>query len=179
MLSTRSRLQASRSHFLFLTLAISSVDTDTTPLLVLILVQMDSSQVFGNPAITHLCDEILETLQRFVTAANDIKAFCGEVRMLRKFLDLIDRVFKARLPRLAFEEQHFTSVEVLLNRCRATLSRLREICAALGLIVSQADSRESLEKALRSMRSSEVMALRARIAFYIQTLQMSLQTVKL
>ena len=140
---------------------------------------MNSSPVVGNPAIAHLCDEILGMLRRFVNAANDIKAFCGEVRMLRKFLDLIDRVFKARLPRLAFEEQHFTSVEVLLNRCRTTLSRLCEIFAALGLIVSRADSRESLEKALRSMQSSEVMELRARIGFYIQTLQMSLQTVKL
>lgn len=133
----------------------------------------------GDPAIAHLCDVILETLRSFVNAANDVKAFCDEVWTLRKFLDLIDRVFKAKLPRMAFEEQHFTSVEVLLAKCRTTLSRLCEILAALQPKVGQADSQDDLKEALRSMQSSEVLALRARIGFYIQTLQMSLQTVKL
>lgn len=133
----------------------------------------------GDPAIAHLCDVILETLRNFVNAANDVKAFCDEVRTLRKFLDLIDRVFKAKLPRMAFEEQHFTSVEVLLAKCRTTLSRLCDILATLRPKVGQADSQDDLKEALRNMESSEMLALRARIGFYIQTLQMSLQTVKL
>lgn len=140
---------------------------------------MESPPVVGNPANAHLCDVILATLRGFVNAANDIKAFYGEVQTLRKFLDLIDRVFKARLPRLAFEEQHFTSVEILLDRCRTTLSRLCEILAALGPLVAQIDSQENLAEAIRNMQSSEVVALRARIGFYIKTLQMSLQIVKL
>lgn len=133
----------------------------------------------GNPAIAHLCDVILEALRSFIDAASDIKAFCGEVRTLRKFLDLIDRVFKAKLPRIAFEEQHFASVEVLLDRCRTTLSRLCEILAALGPRLCQADSQHGLQEILKDMQSSEILALRARIGFYIQTMQMSLQTVKL
>lgn len=135
--------------------------------------------MIGNPANALLCDVILEALRTFVNTANDIKAFCDELRTLRKFLDLIDRVFKAKPPRMAFEEQHYTSVEVLLDRCQTTLSRLCEIFAAIEPKIGQATSQDSLEEALRDLQSSEVIALRARISFYIQTLQMSLQTVKL
>lgn len=133
----------------------------------------------GNPAIAHLCDVILETLRTFANDANDIEAFCDEVQTLRKFLLLVDRVFKAKLHRMAFEEQHFTSVEVLLDRCRTTLSRLCEILETLGPSIRQADSQDGLEEAIRNMQVSEVIALRARIGFYTQTLKMSLQTVKL
>lgn len=140
---------------------------------------MESPPVSGNPAIAHLCDVILEKLPSHVNTDSHIEAFCGEVRALRKFLDLIDRVFKAKLPRMAFEEQHFTSLGVLLERCRTTLSRLCEILAALGPRLRQNDSRDSLQEILKEMQNSEVSALRARIGFYIQTLQMSLQTVKL
>lgn len=143
------------------------------------LIVMEPTQLVSNPTVAHLCDVILETLRRFVNAAMDIKAFCSEVQTLRKFLDLIDRVFKAKLPRMAFEEQHFTSVEVLLERCRSTLSRLCEIFTALRPGSSQTGSPDGLEEVLRNMQSSEMMALRARIGFYVQTLQMSLQTVKL
>ena len=135
--------------------------------------------MIGNPANALLCDVILEAVQTFVNTANDFKAFSDELRSLRKFLDLIDRVFKAKPPRMAFEEQHYTSVEVLLDRCRTTLSRLCEIFAAIEPRIGQATSQDSLEEALRNLQSSEVIALRARISFYIQTLQMSLQTVKL
>lgn len=135
--------------------------------------------MIGNRANAQLCDVILGALQNFVNTANNIKTFCDELRTLRKFLDLIDRVFKAKLPRMAFEEQHFTSVEVLLDRCRTTLSQLCEIVAALEPMFCQATAQDSLEKALKILQSSDVTALRARIGFYIQTLQMSLQTVKL
>ena len=135
--------------------------------------------MIGNPANTRLCDVILEALQNLSDTATDIKAFCDELRALRKFLDLIDRVFKARPPRLAFEEQHFTSVEVLLDRCRTTLSQICEVVAALEPSVRQATTQDSLEEALKILQSPDVTPLRARIGFYIQTLQMSLQTVKL
>ena len=135
--------------------------------------------MIGIPANAHLCDVILEALQNFVNTANDIKTFCDELRTLRKFLDLIDRVFKAKLPRMAFEEQHFTSVEVLLDRCRTTLSQLCEIVAALEPRLRQVSAQNGLKEALKIMQSSDVTVLRARIGFYIQTLQMSLQTVKL
>ena len=136
-------------------------------------------QVVGNPAVAHLCDVILETLRRFTNAANDIEAFCGEVQTLRKFLDLVDRVFKAKSPRMAFEEQHFTSVSVLLDRCRTTISQLCDIVVALESRLRQVNPQDRLQEVLSILRSLEVLALRARIDFYIQTLQMSLQTVKL
>ena len=135
--------------------------------------------MLGRPAIAHLCDVALETLRTFVDAADDIKAFCSELLTLRKFLSLIDRVFKAKLPRMAFEEQHFTSVNVLLDRCRATLSRLCDIFRPLESNSGQARPKIGLQEELRNLQSSEIIALRAKIGFYIQTLQMSLQTVKL
>ena len=133
----------------------------------------------GHPAIAHLCDVALETLRAFVDAADDIKAFCSELLTLRKFLSLIDRVFKARLPRMTFEEQHFTSVNVLLDRCRATLSRLCEILTPLEANGGQPRPRLGEQEVLRNMQGSEIIALRAKIDFYVQTLQMSLQTVNL
>ena len=139
------------------------------------LILMDTPPVIGNPTNAHLCDVLLEALQTFVNNADDIKAFCDELRTLRKFLDLIDRVFKAKPPRMAFEEKHFTSMEVLLGRCRATLSQLYEILAALEPKFHQA----TIQEALRILQNPIVVVLRARIGFYIQTLQMSLQTVKL
>ena len=96
------------------------------------LIVMENPPVIGIPANAHLCDVILEALQNFVNTANDIKTFCDELRTLRKFLDLIDRVFKAKLPRMAFEEQHFTSVEVLLD----TLPTLRDCCSLGSKIAS-------------------------------------------
>lgn len=143
------------------------------------LITMEPLSVVGNPAIAHLCDVILETLRSFINAANDIEAFCGEVQTLRKFLDLVDRVFKAKLPRMAFEEQHFTSVDVLLARCRTSISRLCDIIVALGSRIRQADPQDGLQDILRILQCLEVLALRARVDIYIQTLQMSLQTVKL
>ena len=129
--------------------------------------------------MAHLCDVLLEILRGFVNAASEIDAFYDEVRTLRKFLDLIDRVFKAKLPRMAFEEQHFTSLEVLLDRCRTTLSRLSATLAASGPNNPKVSPHENLRETLRVMESSEVLALRARISLYTLTLQMSLQTVKL
>ena len=140
---------------------------------------MESPTVVDRPALAHLCDVALESLRTFVEAADDIKAFCSELLTLRKFLSLIDRVFKARLPRMSFEEQHFTSLNVLLERCRATLSRLCEIFTPLESNGGQARPKPGVQEALRNMQDSETIVLRAKIDFYIQTLQMSLQTVKL
>ena len=140
---------------------------------------MESRSIVSTPSIVHLCDELLEILRDFKNPANEIDAFCEEVRTLRKFLDLIDRVFKARLSRMAFEEQHFTSVEALLGRCRATLSRLSSILAASGSSTLEAESHKSLEQTNNVIQDPEVLALRVRIGFYILILQMSLQTVKL
>lgn len=184
--SIRSRLQASsfdralqRFTYSFQIPTIPSIYMDTTTFISMTLIVMESPPVIGSPAIAHLCDVVLETLRSFVDAADDIKAFCGEVLTLRKFLSLIDRVFKAKLPRMAFEEQHFTSLEVLLDRCRTTLSRLCEILTALGPNLRQASAKNDLQEAPRSLQSSEMIALRARIGFYVQTLQMSLLTIKL
>ena len=129
----------------------------------------------NNPLMVHLCDVILGRLRLFGSVA-DIKAFVEEIRTLRKFLDLINRVFKAKLPRMPFEEQHFTCVEVLLDRCRATLLRLLQLLAASKPAIRQAGSQG---ESLQTLKTAEMTVLRARIAFYIQTLQMSLQTVKL
>lgn len=140
---------------------------------------MDRPPLIGNPAIAHLCDVVLETLRSFGTAAADINAFRGEVQTLRKFLDLIERIRKANAPRTAFEDEHFSDVEVLLDRCRATLSRLCEILAEIKARYQRATPQNALQEALVELRKSELLALRARIGFYVQTFQMSLQTVKL
>lgn len=144
-----------------------------------ILVKMASQSIVDKPAIAHLCDVLLERMRGLAYTASEIDAFCGEVRTLRKFLDLIDRVFKANLPRMPFEEQHFTSVEILLDRCRTTLSRLSAIFAVSGTKSREVSSQKDSQGSPGIMQSSEVLALRARIGLYTQTLQMSLQTVKL
>lgn len=140
---------------------------------------MDSPPVVGNPAIAHLCDVILETLRSFGNAAADFTAFRGEVQTLRKFLDLIERIRTANEPRTPFEEEHCSDLETLLERCRGTLARLCEILAELKARYHRAAPQDALQQALRSMQNPETVALRGRIGFYIQSLQMSLQTVKL
>lgn len=140
---------------------------------------MDQPPSVGNPAIAHLCDVILETLRSFGNAAADINAFRGEVQTLRRFLDLIERIRKANAPRTAFEDEHFSDVEVLLDRCRITLSRLCEILAELQARYQKATPQVALQEALVELQTAEVLALRARIGFYVQSFQMSLQTVKL
>ena len=134
---------------------------------------------FRKLTLVHLCDFILERLHIFAKATSDIEIFCDEVRTLERFLDLIDRIFKAKSSRLPFEEQHYSSVEDLLGRCRTTLSRLCIIFASIRSRQYQAESQDRLEEILRLAQSSEVVALRGKVDFYIQTLQMSLQTVKL
>ena len=137
-------------------------------------------QAFVSKApVVHLCDVLLERLEDYVNASHDIKAFADEIRTLQKFLDLIDRVFKAKSPRMAFEEQHFTSVEILMNRCQETLRELAESFA-----VSEPEDRQNrrekyLQETLLMVQTPQIMALRTRISFYIKSLQMSLQTVKL
>ena len=140
---------------------------------------MDSPSIVSNKPTTQFCDVILESLRNDVNTPDDVEAFSEEVQTLRKFLDLIDRVFKAKLPRMAFEEQHFSCVEVLLDRCKTTLSRLAEIFTALGSVDHQARAQKDLQGILQILQSFEVVALRVKIAIYIKTLQMSLQTVKL
>ena len=140
---------------------------------------MNPPPVVGNPTVAHLCDVILETLRSLGNAAADFTAFRGEVRTLRKFLDLIERIRSANAPRTPFEAEHFSDVETLLERCRATLSRLCEILADLKARYHKAAPQDALQQALRCMQNLETVALRARINFYIQCLQMSLQTVKL
>ena len=139
------------------------------------LLIMEIQPIPSSPVTAHLCDVILGRLRPFGSVA-DMEAFAEEIRTLRKFLDLMNRVFKARLPRMAFEEQHFNCVEVLLERCRTTLSRLSQILAVSRPAIRQAASKG---EPLQDLDFSEIMVLRARISFYTQTLQMSLQTVKL
>ncbi len=159
--------------------AASSFHIKPRPCVFMNPITMESQPAIGNPAIVQLCDTVLETLRVYLNAANDIKVFSGEVRTLRKFLDLIDRVFKARLQRMPFEEQHLTCVEVLLDRCRTTLSRLSKALLGSRSNDREIGSPEGLREVLSIMQGSEVIALRARISFFTQTLQMSLQTLKL
>ena len=140
---------------------------------------MEPPPVPGNPAIAHSCDVILEMLRSFGNAAADFTAFRGEIQTLRKFLDLIERIRGANAPRTPFEEEHFSDVAALLERCRSTLSRLCDILADLKAKYQRAAPHDALQQALQSMQTPETIALRARLGFYIQTLQMSLQTVKL
>lgn len=140
---------------------------------------MESNALVSTPAAVHLCDILLETLRGFANPANNDDAFCEEVRTLRKFLDLIDRVFKAKLSRMPFEEQHFTSVDVLLGRCRSTISRLTAILAASRSNISGAESPKNMRETIGILEDPEVLTLRASLGFYILIFQMSLQTVKL
>lgn len=133
----------------------------------------------GSPTIAYLCDVVLETLWSFGDATADIEAFRGEVHTLRRFADLIQRIRKANAPRTAFEDEHFSDVEVLLDRCRVTLERLCNILTALKARYQTAAPQHALQNALVELQQPEVLALRARMAFYIQSFQMSLQTVKL
>ena len=140
---------------------------------------MECDTLVSTPAAVHLCDVLLERLRAFANPANKNDAFCEEVRTLRKFLDLIDRVFKARLSRMPFEEQHFTSVEILLGRCQTTLTRFIAIFAASESNLSGAESPKNLRQTIGILEDSEVLALRASLGFYVLIFQMSLQTVKL
>ena len=140
---------------------------------------MESNTLVSTPAAVQLCDVLLERLRASANPANKNDTFCEEVRTLRKFLDLIDRVFKAKLSRMPFEEQHFTSVEVLLGRCRTTLSQLIAIFAASESNLSEAESPKDSQETIGILDNSEVSALTASLGFYILIFQMSLQTVKL
>ncbi len=139
---------------------------------------MDQPSVVGDPTIAHLCDVILETLRSFANATTDINTFRGEVQTLRRFLDLIERIRKANAPRTAFEDEHFSDVEVLLDRCRSTLSRLCEILAELRARYKAAPQ-DAFPEGLVDLQNSEILALRARLGFYVLSFQMSLQTIKL
>ena len=140
---------------------------------------MESNSLVSTPAAVQLCDLLLETSRGFADPADKDDSFCAEVRTLRKFLDLIDRVFKAKLSRMPFEEQHFTSVEVLLGRCRTTISRLTAVLAASGSNLGGAESPQKMRGTIGILEDPEVLALRASLGFYILIFQMSLQTVKL
>ena len=144
------------------------------------------------PRIAHLCDVVLENLRSLaadpsasVSADNNdndaVKAFRNEIQTFRKFLDLIERVRRANAPRMAFEEDHVNDIKALLDRCRATLSRLCELLAAMrGRNHEAASSSPDPSRELRlDLNAPEISALRTRMGFYTQTLQMSLQTVKL
>ena len=158
---------------------ISSSHIISPPSLFLITNKMESSSLASTPAAVHLCDALLERLRDFATYGNRSGAFCDEVCTLRKFLDLIDRVFKAKLSRMPIEEQHFASVDVLLDRCRTTLSRLIAIFAASDSTHSGAESLNTVQEPIGILEDSNVLVLRASLGFYILILQMSLQTVKL
>ena len=141
------------------------------------------------PRIAHLCDVVLENLRSLaadpsssVSADNNdaVKAFRNEIQTFRKFLDLIERVRRANAPRMAFEEDHVNDIKALLDRCRATLSRLCELLAAMRGRNYEAASSPGPSRELRwDLNAPEISALRTRMGFYTQTLQMSLQTVKL
>ncbi|KAL6720887.1 hypothetical protein ACLMJK_002812 [Lecanora helva] len=140
---------------------------------------MDPPPTVGDPAVAHLCDVILDTLRVFGNAAADFIAFRGEVQTLRKFLDLIERIRQANAPRTPFEDEHFSDLEALLGRCRETLSRLCEILSDIKARYHKAAPQDALQQTLRSLQNSETAALRARIGFYVQCLQMSLHVVRL
>ena len=143
------------------------------------------------PRIAHLCDVVLENLRSLAADPssslsadnhnNDaVKAFRNEIQTFRKFLDLIERVRRANAPRMAFEEDHVNDIKALLERCRATLSRLCELLAAMRGRNYEAASSPGPSRELRwDLNAPEISALRTRMGFYTQTLQMSLQTVKL
>ena len=137
----------------------------------------------ATPRIAHLCDVVLENLRRLAEeseyADNAVKAFRSEIRDFRKFLDLIERVRRASPARMAFEEEHFHDVQVVLDRCRGTLSRFCELLAAMGKRTDEAASPNLSRELSWDLNAPEMSALRTRISFYTQTLEMSLQTVKL
>lgn len=137
------------------------------------------------PRIAHLCDVVLENLRSLadpssVSADNDaVKAFRNEIQAFRKFLDLIERVRRANTPRMAFEEDHVDDIKALLDRCLATLSRLCELLAGMRGKNYEAASPGSSRGLRWDLNAPEISALRTRMGFYTQTLQMSLQTVNL
>ena len=135
------------------------------------------------PRIAHLCDVVLENLRSLadpsVSADDAVKAFRNEIQTFRKFLDLIERVRRANAPRMAFEEDHINDIKALLDRCRATLSRLCELLAAMRGKNYEAASPDPSRELRWNLNTPEISALRTRMGFYTQTLQMSLQTVKL
>ena len=147
-------------------------------------VAMEVPIVLGSTtSIAHLCDVVIETIRRFAesskSASDAVAAFRNEVQTLRRFLDLIERVHRAKPPRLGFEEEHWKDVKVLLARCRRTLSRLCKLLANLEAEDHEA-ARENLSRESQfDLQIPSVSALRAHIIFYTKTLQMSLQTVNL
>ena len=146
---------------------------------------MAAAPIVGSPTprIAHLCDVVLENLRSLadasVRADDAVKAFRGEIQTFRKFLDLIERVRRANSPRMAFEEDHFNDVKALLDRCRATLSRLCELLAAMRGKHYEAASPDPSRELRWDLNTPEISALRTSMGFYTQTLEMSLQTVKL
>ena len=146
---------------------------------------MEVPLALGSPSsIAHLCDIVIETLRRFAettgSAGDAVEAFRSEVQTLRKFLDLIERVHRAKPPRLRFEEEHWRDVKVLLERCRRTLSRLCKLLANMEAEDQQAAVQDQTRGSRPlDMEIPALSALRAHISFYTHTLQMSLQTVNL
>lgn len=137
----------------------------------------------GGKSPTQLCDIVLETLNRFSDRSRShtetsIHTFISEIQDLRKFLDLIERVRRAKSLRLPFEEDHWAAIRVLLERCRRTLSRLCKFLAGL-----EAEERKAglngMGKGGWDMDVPEIQTLRGQCGFYVQTLQMSLKTVNL
>lgn len=146
---------------------------------------METPPTLGSPTprLAHLCAVVLGKLRSFadssVGADDAVKIFRSEIQTLQKFLDLIERVRRANPPRMAFEEDHFNDVKGILDRCRGTLSRLCELLANMTAKDYEKASPETSRKLNSDLNAPEISALRARIGFYTQTLQMSLQTVKL
>ena len=146
---------------------------------------MESPPSLGSstPRIAHLCDVVLDHLRRFgetsVGADDTVKAFRSEIQIFRRFLDLIERIRRANPPRMPFEEEHSNDVKNILDRCRGTLSRLCELLADVTAKKPETAPSGSSRELLWNMKEPEIVALRTRIGFYTQTLEMSLQTVKL
>ena len=141
------------------------------------------------PSIAPLCDTVVETLLRFPsdsphTAVESREDFAKEVRDLRKFFDLIERVRRVKPPETELEEEHWHALHCLMVRCRHTLSSLRERLA------SRRGSKEyelhynepwKISPTLVEERkpAASVSTLRAHVNLYTQTLQMSLQAINL
>lgn len=143
-----------------------------------------SLSVSSVPAsLAQACDVVIEKLNPLAGAQDEQTAreeFRNEVLTLRKFIDLIERVWRAKPPRLGFEQEHWECVLELLGRCQGTLERL---CGCL-----KEERRLSKRKPVATgkdrgvgfdLGEGTIGVLRGQIGLFTRVLQMSLQTINL
>ncbi len=131
-------------------------------------------------SLANFSDIVLETLKRFSsTPTSAVSAFSTEIATLRKFLDLVERVRRAKLSRVEFEENHWRDVNALLERCRGTFGRLFGLLADLEAGDPEAPA-DAVERGSRwNERVGEMEILRGHVVLYTRTLQATLQTINL